>query len=104
MARRYLVTSAATVVYEADVAPEMLVKDPEGESPRAQRHDRLLTVPSMSVTDAVSVSPPDSVPPIVTVPASSTLERLMVTAIMSSVMVSVSPASSLLSRTFTVTL
>ena len=81
----------------------MGAKGPEAEFDRAHCHVRLLMVPSMSVTDAVSVSPPASVPVIVTVPGSSTLERLMVTAMLSSVALSVLPAASLLSRTFTVT-
>ena len=103
MARRNLFTSTATVVYLSEVAPLMGANGPEAEAPSAHCHVRLLTVPSMSVTDAVSSSPPASMPMMVTVPGSSTLERLMVTAMLSSVLVSVLPASSLLSRTFTVT-
>ena len=81
----------------------MFENDPPAVSPRAHRHVTLVRVPSMSVTDAVSVSPPDSVPEIDAVPGSSTLVRLMVTAMVSSVVVFALPAASLLSRTFTVT-
>ena len=86
-----------------DVAPEMGAKGPEAEAPSAHCQLTLVGVPSMSVTDAVSVSPPDSVPVIVTVPGSSRLLTLMVTAMVSSHTVSLAPLASFLSRTSTTT-
>ena len=52
----------------------MSVKVPVAVVPRAHSHDRLLTVPSSSVTDAVSVDPCNSVPEtVIHAGASSTL-------------------------------
>ena len=81
----------------------MSLNVPPAEPDRFHWYDGMLMLPSGSVTDAVSVDPPDSVPEIDAVPGSSTLVRLMVTVMESSVTVFPSPATSLLSRTFTVT-
>ena len=68
---------------------------------RAHSHTTFVGIPSRSVTDAVSVSPPDSVPEIVTVPFSSRLTTVTVIAMLSSALRSVFPAASLPSLTLT---
>ena len=81
----------------------MSLNVPPTEPDRFHWYDGMLMLPSGSVTDAMSVDPPDSVPEIVTVPGSSTFVRLMVTVMEASVAVFALPAEFLLSRTFTVT-
>ena len=58
----------------------MFAKLPDAVFPRCHWYDLLLMLPSGSVTDAVSVDPPDSVPVNDAVPASSTFVTVTVTA------------------------
>ena len=81
----------------------MLLNDPVAVSPRAHRHDGLETVPSGSVTEAVASTPPLNVAGNVTVPASSLLFTEMVTAMVTSTVVSSPPPASLPSCTVTFT-
>ena len=62
----------------------IFVNDPPAVRPCDHCHITLVGVPSMSVTDAVSVDPTDTVPEIDTVPGSSTFVTVMVTVMESS--------------------